>query len=84
MENNCDNLFPRDDYYFKGASGCLREGGHLDEHVCKSKDGKYIAWDYDWTCGCEDCRTDSLNDMCIVYWEVQPANYNLKTTTPQP
>lgn len=65
----CDTLFDRDD--FKDVTGCLKPHAHFDNHVCRDENGNLIAWDYDWTCGCPDCRTDSFNDMCIVYRQIE-------------
>lgn len=69
MLEKCNTLFSRDD--FKDVSGCLKENGHHDHHICETSDGTLIAWDYDWKCGCPDCRTDNINDMCMIYWEVK-------------
>ena len=29
--------------------------------------GNRIEWDYDWDCGCDNCQTEHLYDMCINY-----------------
>ena len=69
----CGTSFQRDD--FRDNTGCLLPSGHTSGHVCQNKEGKYIEWDYDWDCGCSDCRTDDINDMCIVYREVAKPTY---------
>jgi len=65
----CSIIFSRDD--FKDETGCLKESGHFDHHICKTNKGTFMAWDYDWNCHCPDCKTDSFEDMCRIYWEVK-------------
>lgn len=65
----CGILFTRSD--FKDISGCLKAHGHLDHHICKTKEGDLMAYDYDFECNCDDCKTDDINDMCIIYWTVK-------------
>lgn len=68
--SKCGIIFPRaNDVH--DISGCLREVGHLDQHICKDKDGKLIEWHYDIDCEC-GCWKDEFGNPCIVYDEVQP------------
>ena len=46
---------------------CLKPDTHRnDEHVFKTRDGEYIAWEVDDECGCCDDIQDE-EDMCITY-----------------
>jgi len=79
----CGTLFPMNrEYSIVDEDGCI-----LDEKECKGNHlfvNKFLKWnvltewEYDWECGCEDCRTDNINDMCIVYSEIS----NNKVTKP--
>lgn len=76
VDNRCYTLFVRHRHEpgIHDEDGCLKQHGHLDAHVFKNKDGKLIAWDYDWDCGCDDCKSESLDDMCAIYKEVKDVN----------
>lgn len=66
----CSILFPSND--FEDDSGCLKPSGHFDHHVCRTIDGKLMAWQDDDECIC-GCWDDIENDpnVCMVYWEVK-------------
>ncbi len=66
-EETCGTIFPGKD--FKDDSGCLKQSGHNDHHVCKTPDERLMAWedDYDCTCG---CWQEDDGDPCMVYWKV--------------
>lgn len=65
----CGSIFTRTD--FEDISGCLKPNGHNDYHVCKTKDGDFVAWEDDYNCKC-GCWDDYENDeeVCMVYWKV--------------
>jgi len=64
----CGTLFGRRD--FVDVSGCLKPSCHNDFHVCRTADGRLMAWhdDEECTCGCWD--EDDFSSVCRVYWEV--------------
>lgn len=74
--NKCGALFPSGrEYCIVDDEGCI-----LSEKQCKGKHvfvNKFLnrnvltEWEYDWSCGCEDCCTDNFNDMCILYCEIK-------------
>lgn len=53
------------------AEGCILPEGHQGEHQFKSERGRLIAWQYDWECGCDNCCTNDMKDMCILYREIR-------------
>lgn len=63
----CGRRFPRDRTDFQDETGCLLPEGHKGPHQCNTKYTGFIAWEIDWDCGCADCRTDDIDDMCITY-----------------
>jgi hypothetical protein len=46
---------------------CILLQGHLSPHVVKTPEGKFMAWQDDFECGC--CTGDD-DDRCTVYWEI--------------
>lgn len=67
----CNIIFPEND--FKDTDGCLKRNGHNDHHVCRTPDGKLIAWedDYECNCGCWDDYELGDSRVCMLYWEVK-------------
>lgn len=72
--DTCGILFNRID--FNDITGCLRPNGHNDSHLCKSSEGRFIAWDYDYYCRCGCWNTDDFNDVCIIYSDI--TDYKIK------
>lgn len=66
-EKVCGTYFNRDRNDFYDETGCLLPQGHNGPHRCKEKHGRIVEWEYDFDCGCDDCKTDDFSDMCIVY-----------------
>lgn len=58
----------RDDY----LAACIRESGHRGPHVIMTPEGKYVAWEDDWTCGC--CSPEE-DDRCYTYWEISEEDF---------
>ena len=52
--------------------GCVLGDGHNSPHAFRGDDGHLWRWEYDRDCTCEDCRTDSWEDACRVYWVEKP------------
>lgn len=76
MAHKCSILFPQYSACEpKDISGCIKENGHLDAHLFKATDGRFIEWEYDDECDCDSCLNDE-DGQCIIYDEVNP------TTTP--
>lgn len=66
--NNCAIQFGRRD--FVDVSGCLKPSCHYDHHVCRTADGRLMAWQDDGECTCGCWAEDDYNSVCRVYWEV--------------
>jgi hypothetical protein len=47
---------------------CILSRCHLGPHVTKTPEGKFIAWEDDWECGC--CEPEA-HDRCYNYWEIK-------------
>lgn len=65
--SKCGTYFNNDRIDFEDVTGCLLPEGHEGPHRCNEKYGRTVEWEYDFECGCDDCKTDSWDDMCIVY-----------------
>ncbi len=50
---------------------CILPSHHTGPHLIKIPTGRYIAWETDWECGCDDCKSHDANDRCVLYWDVK-------------
>lgn len=62
----CGTLFPRPEIFIKDENGCHLTENHDGPHKFINTENQEVTWEYDF-CGCEDCRTDEISDMCITY-----------------
>jgi len=49
---------------------CILKANHQTPHIFKNPEGKFIAWEDDWSCDC--CEPEEV-DRCIVYQEIEEA-----------
>jgi hypothetical protein len=64
----CNILFTKDD--FNDTTGCLKEVGHYDHHVCMTDKRTLMAWEDDNACECGCIVGDDYSEVCGTYWEV--------------
>jgi hypothetical protein len=69
----CGIMFGRND--FGDVTGCLKPYAHNDFHICKTRDGRFMAWEDDYKCTC-GCWNEEYNDVCRIYWEVDKNSLN--------
>jgi hypothetical protein len=67
----CGRYFPCDRNDFVDSTGCQLAENHDGAHRCIDKHGNTVEWEFDFDCGCEDCRTDNINDMCIIWRTIE-------------
>lgn len=62
------------DIHITGGSAepleCLRPRHQFGQHLIRRDDGGYVAYETDWTCGCEMCQSDERDDWCEIYRDV--------------
>lgn len=64
----CGRYFPSDRNDFVDSTGCILPDNKCEGlHRCVDNKGNIVEWEYDFDCDCDDCHTDSFNDMCIIY-----------------
>lgn len=67
-----ESVGPREDYYI---AECVLAEGHEGPHLVKTPEGKFIGWEFDEECHCEDCLDYSdSNNRCYIYWKVSDEN----------
>ena len=59
--------------YSKNSFPCLRPEGHGDPHLIQLENGRFVAHQIDYGCGCEDCLGENQDDWCCIYWDVAPS-----------
>jgi hypothetical protein len=57
---------------------CIRGRGHRGPHVFLTPEGKYIAWEDDWSCGC--CKPEE-DDRCYTYGEITEDDFRALQST---
>ena len=68
----CAVLFPRRDAVsLTDFDGCVLPNGHLGPHKFLASDLLMYEWETDMECDCEDCRSDEVDDWCIVYRSIR-------------
>lgn len=69
MADVCHILFCRSE--FNDITGCLKPSAHNDHHVCRTSDGRLMAWEDDYECNCGCWDDEEYDSVCRVYWEVK-------------
>ncbi len=53
------------------STECLRAAPHRDgRHVFKTPDGRYMAWQDDYSCDCCGVDDDEAGDRCFIFVEI--------------
>ena len=48
------------------VTGCVLPRHHEGAHQCVTDAGRTFAWQFDWGCGCDDCRDNDWREWCIA------------------
>lgn len=71
--NKCGKLYPRNDECDRrldpDTEGCIKPYGHFGDCVFITEKGTKVSWCYDENCKCGCQKSDTFEDVCILYTE---------------
>ena len=67
----CGILFIPHGHGPKDELGCSRPDRHTGSHEFRDTVGRLWGWEYDSDCHCPHCCSESSDDHCLLYWQVE-------------